>query len=134
MNGARSESVTGFADDGVTMMPTTCSVSLRGGPAPGPDPGGFPSDKASAGRRLPTCTCRLAAASWVTAISPGRSCRGSLPVRILGMSSSRPNRPSSGASVTAARFSRPPGPTGSTFRPTTGAIRRTPRSLASARS
>ena len=134
MNGARSESVSGSADDGVTMMPTTCSMSLRGAAAAGPDPGGFPAGKASAGRRLPTCTCRLAAASWVTATSPGRSCRGSLPVRILGMSSSRPNRPSSGASVTAARFSRPPGPAGSTFRPTTGAIRRTSRSLASARS
>ena len=83
--------------------------------------GGGPSGTARMVSTLPTCRPIMAAARWSTAISPARSAAGSRPASTLGTSTSCPNRPSRGAMVAEARAARPPWPSGSRFRPTTGA-------------
>ena len=57
---------------------------------------------------LPTCRCSRCAPIWSTAISPGRSGRGSRPASSLGISVRCPNRPSAAAATVAVRSAVPP--------------------------
>jgi hypothetical protein len=118
-NGTLSRLVTGRTDPRVTMTPTT--RSLIGRPWAAFVPGDAPARRALMASVLPTCRCSARAPFWSTAISPGRAGSGSRPASTLGISSTCPQRRSSGAAATADRTSRPLGPVGSTFNPTTGA-------------
>ena len=82
--------------------------------------------------RLPTCRPIMAAARWSTAISPARPAAGSRPASTFGTSTSRPNRPSTGAMIVGPLAPRSPWPSGSRLRPTTGATAPAPGSRASA--
>ena len=103
MTGALSSWLTGRTDPRVTTTPTTRSRSSRGraGPWPAaPAPADGLSRTARMVSTLPTCRPITAAARWSTTISPALPAAGSRPASTLGTSTSRPNRPSTGAKTT----------------------------------
>ena len=120
--------MTGTTDSRVTTMPTTRSLQ-----APAIRPVAHLASAGPEHERAADVQVQLPALIWLTAISPGRSGRGSRPASSFGISSWCPNLPSAGTTTGPLVTGPPSAAAVSRSRRTIGATAATSGSRARAR-